>query len=176
MLAYRNDPSIKSAILLQLQRHHDADEIVKGQYWERGKGCAVGCTIHSGDHVQYEPRFGIPRVLAHLEDTIFEGLPDAVAKQWPLRFMSAVRIGSDLSLVHWQFLHWLLTDKTVNPGINHPLVRDAVKQCASVVLLLAEGEPFDPGAASAASAAMSAAMSAAYVKMADKLLELIEAA
>ena len=49
MRAYHNDLTIKTSILAQIQMHHDADEIVKGQYWQDGKGCAVGCTIHSGD-------------------------------------------------------------------------------------------------------------------------------
>jgi hypothetical protein len=42
MLAYHNDPAQKAAILQQLEQHRVADEIVKGQYWENGKGCAVG--------------------------------------------------------------------------------------------------------------------------------------
>jgi hypothetical protein len=50
MLAYHSDPTIKTNILAQLQRHHDEDHLVKGQYWQNGKGCAVGCTIYSGNH------------------------------------------------------------------------------------------------------------------------------
>lgn len=33
LVAYHNNPSIKADILAQLQRHHAADELVKGQYW-----------------------------------------------------------------------------------------------------------------------------------------------
>ena len=151
MIAYHNDPSIKAAIIAQLVAHRDADELVKGQYWEHGKGCAVGCTLHSDNHSEYEPRFGIPQMLARLEDYIFEGLPNDLAKDWPVRFMTAVRPGSDLSRVGWQFLHWLLTDKTVNPGIDNPIVRDAVKQCAEVMVSMTKNR----------SAAWSAAWSAA---------------
>ena len=82
MLAYNSDPNVKRAILRQLAAHREADEIVKGQYWENGKGCAVGCTLHSGEHVEYESRFGIPQMLARLEDAIFEGLPNEVSKEW----------------------------------------------------------------------------------------------
>lgn len=47
----------------------------------------------------------------------------------------------------------LLTDWTVNPGISHPLVRDAVKQCADVLA----AKTLDRRAASRAyNAAMSA--------------------
>ena len=105
--------------------------------------------------------FGIPVMLAHLEDRIFEGLANAEAKAWPERFMGAITPGADLSRVGWQFLHWILTDEEVNPGINHPLVRDAVKACAAVMGSLAEGVPLKKAAKSAASAAWSAERSAA---------------
>ena len=74
MKSYHNDSKIKEAILLQLCQHYDADEIIKGIYWEKGKGCAVGCTIYSGNHAEYEDRFGIPKVLARLKDKYFEEL------------------------------------------------------------------------------------------------------
>jgi hypothetical protein len=161
MIAYHGNPKVKSNILKQLRAHAKADEIVKGQYWEDGKGCAVGCTVHGSLHAEYEPRFGIPQMLARLEDTIFEGLPNAEAKKWPIEFMSAIKPGADLSCVGWQFLHWLLTDEKVNPGINHPLVRDAVRQCADVLVPLTKGLPANEDAAKAAARAAESAWSAA---------------
>jgi hypothetical protein len=161
MIAYNGDKKVKSKILKQLLAHAKADEIIKGKYWEGGKGCAVGCTIHSSDHAEYEPRFGVPQMLARLEDRIFEGLPNAEAKQWPIKFMSAIAPGADLSRVGWKFQYWLLTAEKLNPGINHPLVRDAVKKCADVLIPLTKGQPVDgPAAWSAESAARSAARSA----------------
>ena len=191
LTAYHNSAAEKESILAQLRAHYDADEIVKGQYWEDGKGCAVGCAIHSSNHMAYEDQFGIPVMLARLEDTIFEGLPSDEAKEWPLRFMGAIAPGADLSRVGWQFLHWLLTDEAVNPGINHPLVKDAVKRCADMLVPLTKGEPIDVSAAmsavsaaesavSAAESAMSAmsavsaARSAAYSRMSEKLIELLK--
>jgi len=167
MIAYHGDHAVKDGILAQLQAHHDADEIIKGVYWQRGKGCAVGCTIHSGEHAEYEPRFGIPQTLARLEDTIFEGLPNEIAKGWPLRFMRAIKPGADLSLIQWQFLHWLMTDENVNPGINHPSVKDAVAQLATLLAACSKGDPIGEEAARSA---------AAYVKMAEKLVEFLESA
>jgi len=175
LIAYHNDQSIKDAILLQLQRHYDADQIIKGLYWQEGKGCAVGCTIHSSDHMDYERLFGIPAALARLEDTIFEGLPNDVAKDWPIQFMTAIQPGMDLSLVSWKFLHWLLTDEEVNPGINHPLVKDAVAQAAQVILAISKGEPPDIEAARAAAVAAAEALElAAHIRMSDMLIEPIE--
>jgi hypothetical protein len=163
LVAYHAESSEKNAILEQLRAHAAADEIIKGQYWEGGKGCAVGCTIHGSDHSKYETRFGIPQMLAKLEDCIFEGLPNERAKTWPIEFMSAIAPGADLSRVGWQFLHWTLTDNQVNPGIDNPLVRDAIKQCADVLVPLTKGETLDESAARSAaeSAARSAAESAA---------------
>jgi hypothetical protein len=143
MKAYHNDPQIKTSILAVLAAHRAADEIVKGQYWQNGKGCAVGCTIKSDNHIEYEADFGIPVMLAYLEDTIFEGLPNADAKLWPERFMSAIKPGADLSNVGWKFLHWLLTDEAVNPGINDPSVKDFVTQCADIVFAKSEGRYVD---------------------------------
>ena len=72
MIAFHNDPTIKEKYLSRVTEHERADEIVKGQYWENGKGCAVGCTIHSGNHAAYETELGIPRWMARLEDCISE--------------------------------------------------------------------------------------------------------
>ena len=110
MLAFTNTTVTKAELLAQLQLHHDADEIVKGHYWEEGKGCAVGCAIHSGNHAEYEPRFGIPEALAQLEDAIFEGLPNGEAKKFPLQFVEAIRPGADLSKVQYHFCAWILAD------------------------------------------------------------------
>ena len=112
MVAYHNDPEIKQRILNQLKAHYDADEIVKGRYWENGKGCAVGCTIYGSDHSEYETLFGIPIILAILEDRLFERLPTNRAKDWPIRFMSSIRVGVDLSLVWPKFAHWMITNPT----------------------------------------------------------------
>ena len=156
MLAFTRTIMTKASVLRQLRVHAKADEIVKGYYWENGKGCAVGCTIHSNNHASYVPLFGIPEALARLEDTIFEGLPNGTAKAWPVRFMSAIQPGAGLSRVHWQFLHWLLTDRAVNPGIDHPLVRDAVKKCADLMYDMSRGKW------SAESAAVESTESAAW--------------
>ena len=159
MIAYHGSQTEKDAILKQLQLHYDADEIVHGTYWENGKGCAVGCTIHGSDHAQYEPRFGIPQALAHLEDIIFEGMSNGKSKEWPLRFMRAIKPGAHLEHVQWAFLSRILTDEKITPGINHPVVKDAVARVAVLCAAWATGTPIEESAA--ASAAWSAARSAA---------------
>ena len=190
LIAYHGRGADKATILAQLAAHRAADELVQGYgYWEDGKGCAVGCTLYSDDHMEYETRFGIPVALALLEDAIFEGLPVDLARQWPERFMGAIQPGADLSrvqwqLLQWQLLHWLMTTPSVNPGIEHELVREAVRQCADVIADLAAGKEPNASAAwsaarsaaSAAWSARSAAWSAAWVSISNRLIALIESA
>ena len=141
MRAYHNDPAIKTTILAQLQAHHDADEIIKGVYWQEGKGCAIGCTIHGSDYALYEELFGIPEMLARLEDLIFEGLPNAESKLWPLRFMRSIAPGADLTLVGWKFLAWLLKNGLPPEAVNARAdVQQAVKRSAALMERLASGE------------------------------------
>lgn len=180
MIAFHGKQEKKDALIAQLESHYALDEIVKGVYWENGKGCAVGCTVHSGKHSLYASELGIPEVLARLEDCIFERARDAWSKEWPLRFIRSIRCGADLSFVQWNFLHWIITDESVSPGINHPDVKDAISNVAALLAALSKGDPIDELAAwSAAAAAESAARtarsarSAAYEKMGEKLLEFI---
>jgi hypothetical protein len=111
MLAFHNEISIKEKYISRVRDHLLADEIQKGFYWERGKGCAVGCTIHGSDHSKYEIELGIPRILAKLEDGIFENIPNERAKIWPGEFLEAINVGSNLSSVWPKFAIWLLTDE-----------------------------------------------------------------
>ena len=112
--AYHGSPEIKAKYLARVRRHREADELIKGQYWRNGKGCAVGCTLEErfaeARHAAYETDLGIPVALARLEDSIFEGLQDSEAQLWPERFLSAIQPGADLSGVADKFLLALLVD------------------------------------------------------------------
>src|SRR5579863_10160721 len=113
MIAYHNDPKIKETYLTRVREHRAQDQLVQGYgYWKDGKGCAVGCTIHGASHAAYETELGIPRLLARLEDGIFEALPVEPARTWPETFLNAIPVGADLAGVGDQFLHWLLADPT----------------------------------------------------------------
>ena len=111
MISFHGKQEIKEKYLARLRAHYKADEIVKGVYWEKEKGCAVGCTIHSNDHFLYETELGIPRILAKLQDGIFENLPNKLAKEWPIEFLDSIPIGVDLKMVWPKFVVWLLTDQ-----------------------------------------------------------------
>lgn len=177
LLAFHNDPAIKQEYLARVEAHRLADEIVQGQYWQNGKGCAVGCTLHSDQHADYETELGIPRSIAYLEDQIFEGLPNGDAKDFPAQFLSAIPVGADLSLVTAHFFVWLLSDPV--DGVIRFAREDGKAAIETVVALyqrrIAGDEPTDQEWIAAADAA-DAADAAAYRSMRDQLLSLLQAA
>ena len=133
MEAFHNDPSIKEKYLNRVQEHYQADQIIKGEYWQNGKGCAVGCTVHSNIHKNYESELGIPENIAHLQDTIFEGLPNKLAQQFPLQFLSAIKVGADLKNVSNLFTIWVLTDEkygVLQYAENKKIVQDVADALA----------------------------------------------
>jgi len=113
MISFHGDDAIKQKYLARVRAHAAADEIVKGVYWQGGKGCAVGCTIHSENHAAYQEELGLPEWLARLEDTLFESLPNDLAKTFPERFLIAIPVGKDLAHVRWRFSLYLLEENTL---------------------------------------------------------------
>ena len=104
ILTFTDTEVTKEDLLSELHKHAAADRFIQGAYWqEAGRGCAVGCTLHSfrpgqeAQHRLYEPLFGIPRMIAHIEDHVFELKNIKSAKRWPLEFAAAVPVGADLA-------------------------------------------------------------------------------
>ncbi len=175
MQAFHNDESIKAKYLKRLKSHYEADEIIKGAYWEQGKGWAVGCTIHGHDHRLYETQLGIPKWLARVEDTIFEGLKNSLAKEWPIRFLYSIKTGCDLESIKIPFLIYVVESTLSNFNRDE---FPAVKKYIDNILLLLKTNPEDKKSlrevrkaadsdAAAYSAAALAAYSAAYFAAAD---------
>jgi len=132
MIAFHGKESVKAEYLARVRAHAAADEIIHGKYWQEGKGCAVGCTIHGSDHFNYETELGIPAAIAFLEDSVFESLPNGDAKNFPARFLEAIPVGADLSMVVPQFLYWMLSDEAWGLKPESPDVKaavDAVAEC-----------------------------------------------
>ncbi len=164
LLSFHGKKTVKAKYLRRVRAHAKADEIIKGKYWENGRGCAVGCTIHGSDHAAYETELGIPEWLARLEDTIFEQLPNGEAKAFPEAFLSAIPIGVDLRPIRHRFCAYLMQenlDRVEKLGIADALkleVTGAIRR----VMELHVASITDPAAESAAeSAVWSAAWSAA---------------
>src|SRR3990167_459227 len=117
LTTFHGDKAVKAKYVARVKAHAEADEIIKGIYWENGKGCAVGCTIEGSDHGKYETQLGIPYQVAVLEDVIFEELPNGHAKKFPLQFLKAVGVGKDLSKICAQVVIWQFEDKKY--GLKH---------------------------------------------------------
>ena len=141
LIAFHGDPAIKRKYLARVRAHAKADEIIHGQYWRDGKGCAVGCTIHSDRHAAYETNLGIPEQIAHLEDTIFENLPNGEAQKFPERFLKAIKPGADLSLVVPRLVVWSGLDE--KEGVIHRAgsaeEREAVRLVAGLYQRIIDG-------------------------------------
>ena len=196
MLSFHNDPAVKGKYVARLQVHHAADEIVQGKYWENGKGCAVGCTIHGSDHKAYEDELGLPEWLARLEDVIFEGLPNDKAKDFACDFLEAIPVGKDLNRVKWQFCAFVLRENITHVmllDISDQLkkqVIDAIRVCLklhedaietgewpkSAAALAARSAARSAAELAAWSAAELAARSAAHERYAQELLRLLREA
>lgn len=201
--AFHGDKKIKEKYVKRVKAHAKADKIVKGQYWQNGKGCAVGCTIEGNEHSRYETELGIPRAIARLEDRIFENLPNEEAMAFPLKFLEAVNVGADLSMVMPKFFVWLLGDKddgVINFAKGYKKTEKAIKTVLKLYQDTVGGKivkkekwldarnAASDAAAYAANAADAAADAAAYAsyafrktareehfsKMAKKLLEILK--
>lgn len=126
ILSFHSNPAIKDEYIKRLEAHYKADDIIKGKYWGNGKGCAVGCTIHSGRHDDYPKLLGISWRLALVEDSLFEKLPNDQAKEFPLQFLRAIPVGKDTEIAFKQFVIWNLTDK--KEGLVHVVKDEKVKK------------------------------------------------
>ena len=109
--AYRGDHAVKAKHVGRMRAHQEADELIHGTYWECGKGCAVGCTVHSDNHAAYETELGMPEWLARLEDTIFENMSEAASCRFPLRLLSAIPVGfAEWDRLYHEFCAYVLRD------------------------------------------------------------------
>jgi len=194
MLAFHGEAAVQEKYLARVRAHRLADELIHGEGWDGQRGCAVGCTLEKYDHAAYEIELGIPQMLARLEDFIFENMTLERSAAWPERFLQAPRPGADLSLVPWQFLHWLVsltlqryadeeTQRACQPVVDGLSLKMAGKfwpaAAAAAARYAADAAAYAAAAARYAAAAYAAASAAAAAfvdEMADKLEFLMAAA
>jgi hypothetical protein len=110
MISFWGEDCLKKAVIARVKEHQRLDQIIQGTYWDGARGCAIGCALHSGDHMAFETQLGLPVFIAYMDEHIFEQLPLQEAKLWPLRLIEALPVGVDLHLVFPRFMHWLLRD------------------------------------------------------------------
>ena len=149
--------------------HRDADMLRAGFYGRmngRFHGCSVGCFAHEIDPTLFAERrdegtnlhrlvadaHGYPEWLAHLQDRIFEGLPDTDRIDWHVQFADAIAVRSR----DWQVI---LHD--AHAGILRIAERTAGSAAPAVSAVRELHERREPSESAAWSAARSAAWSAA---------------
>ena len=160
VVSFHNKQETKDFYLARAEQHFVADEIVKGQYWANGKGCAVGCLIHGSSHTRLADELGIPLQMAFLIDRLFEGMPTENAKEFPKRFIAAIPVGKDLEKVMDKFFLALLSDPEQGAILS---ANDAVRpQIQAVINLYTRQVAADYPTTQEWRAAYSAAYSAAY--------------
>ena len=131
MLAFHGKPEIKQFYMDRVRKHREADELIQGTGWHRGKGCAVGCTLEEYDHNKYPVRLGVPVELARLQDSLFERLPKEDALAFPEQFLGAIPVGADLSMVWPRFALWALEDQE-HGVLSFQGQRDAIQAIAAL--------------------------------------------
>ena len=75
MYPFFGHQQVKDKYVERMRSHMAADELVRGMGWDGSRGCAIGSTLESYDHVQFERELNIPRAIALLFDDIYESLP-----------------------------------------------------------------------------------------------------
>lgn len=160
MLSYHNDPVIKAKYIARFEAHRSADQVVQGQGFDSktGRGCFVGCTLDAYEHSHFPVELGWPIWLAHLADTIFEGLPKSEAPAFGTDLLACVPVGIDLEIVRVPFL---VSVQRRNLDRLSGNFEPYAEQCRTAIqgvinFLLADA----PSAESAAESAESAARSA----------------
>ena len=112
--AYHGKHTIKRKFVKRVDDHLQAAEIIHGGYWNGERGCAIGCTIHSSDHAEYESVLGIPRWLAILEDYLFEHMKETDSYGLPGRLLEAIPIGySNWNALYHDFCAFVLREVAV---------------------------------------------------------------
>jgi len=117
-LAWLNNPDLKEEVLLRMKQHRAEDSIVQGIYQQYApefasqyKGCLLGCTLPMQPHVrrsepymngttwheEVERLYGIPVMVAHLMEHVFESLSFRWAAQFAVDSIEAIPVGADLS-------------------------------------------------------------------------------
>jgi hypothetical protein len=107
--AFHGDPARQKEIIGRVRQHQKHDEIRQLATGEGGKWCAVACAFDKYDHGLMAREMQIPCSLVYANENVFEGSAVAFANKWPLRFVSAPKLGADLSLVPHQLYVWLMT-------------------------------------------------------------------
>ena len=171
--SYKGDNNFKQQMVTAIIAYKENDRIVKGHYWEDGRGCNIGCgeyavcqilghEFEDRRHKKLAEELEVPEAIFHLGDTIFEKLPEDAANQFVVDFYQAIPVGKDLTNVVIDMKIAILSDPDFGARQYSDDNGKAAIDSVLKLLKLSKIEPIDYSTWSAAqSAAESAARSAA---------------
>jgi hypothetical protein len=195
LVSYLGKADLKAALLVEIGKHEQADQVAKGTYGEMNgqwHGCAIGCSLRSlnilqqqpdvnlrtGEHERFPPELGLPLWLAFAEDHIFENLPDDLATTWPRRFAEAIPLGVDLTDLVAPLMLWTLADPVwgVLPTVENTEVKKIVADMAELFRRTINGETVSESEWEQAARAAWDAWDAYHTALSEELLRLLRQA
>lgn len=111
MKAFNNDPKIKEICLANLQSRYDFNNILDKNKDEKNPYLWTDDFKKYGLQFERGAEIGISDSVISLQEYIFRMLPRKIAKNWPLRFFSAIAPGADLANAIRLFLLKILSDE-----------------------------------------------------------------
>jgi len=130
-LTYHNDKELKQGFVRETIHHAKHDQYERGGYHISGepltdsfRGCSAACAINSlkkmgrngiafNDHAGLAKHLGWPEWLVHLQDFIYEGLPEEESVMWTTRLARAVPVGAattNLNRIKWSLNVFLMEE------------------------------------------------------------------
>lgn len=141
MLAWHNNPDLKTETVQRMREHAAADRIRQGNYQTLThpfRGCLIGCLLPrmlrsplEGWHDRVATTYGIPRTVGLYLDCIFEYLPPTDAPTFAVDSIEAIPVGADLTGIPLLMVNAALTRAPANAPETvalGPLVTHAVKE------------------------------------------------
>ena len=175
---YHNDPKFRSDYIAECRWHREQDLIIQSSYGDPEKsdfrGCHNGCAAHSllrlkGFKISGSDKFGVaealgwPIWLVRLAESIFEGLPNKDAKEFPQQLAQAIPCGANVDMVWPKLALWLLGD--TEKGVIRFAKTDQAKKSVNDVTALYR-EWVDSGVSPAIEKWRAAAAAYAYANAA----------
>lgn len=161
--SYNNNPTIKTQLVAAMIADKEAENVVKGHYYFRGRGCNIGCAEFelckiTGDkftdmrHSYLSKKLQIPEFLLQLADTIFERLPEEQSQKWAgAEFWEAIPVGKDLTLLDSKIkIEILINNKFGCYQYADAKTKVIINQVVKLHKANIEGEGWDAAAANCA--------------------------
>ncbi len=112
MKSYLNSEKLKTDTLQKLKisiAQHKIEQTVSN-YWEDGKGTAMGVISECDEGDTIAAQYGFPEQLLGIQNHIFKMLPTPQAEQFSVDFLERIPLGVDLNNVWKKYFIWLFVE------------------------------------------------------------------